>query len=112
MEINKSFFNNINFYKKPKKIVDKYYDTLLNLIQILKKYYMDFNLLTFIYNYDEIIYYLNKIFTNKKILILNINAIIYVLNYFIVNDNYISKENLDIYIKKYNDVIISLKNNK
>lgn len=108
MNINYNFFENLNKYKIPIKTVKLYFKTIKPLIETLKKFENSFNLLYFINDYDEIINYLNRTINDKKKMLLVLNSILYIIQYFEINNNYISIDKYNEYKNKYLSIIKNL----
>jgi hypothetical protein len=108
------FFKNINNDKNiNNKQIRLYYNTLKPLINYFNnRTDIIFNLLSFINNYDEIIIYLNDNITNKNKMKLMIQSILYIIQYFKYNKNYIDIDTYNKYKNKYENLILLLDNNK
>jgi len=91
--MNYQFFENININNISKNTIKSYYSRIINLI---KKLNIDnFDLLDFINKKDEIIEFIYKNNENISVRITIISAILYLLNYFENNKNYISEDKLN-----------------
>jgi len=108
MNINYNFFENINKYKIPNKTVKLYFKTIKPLIKSLKEIDNKFNLLYFFNDYDDIITYLNRTINDKTKMILIINSILYIIQYFELNTNYISLDKYNEFKNKYVSIITNL----
>ena len=91
--MNFQFFENININNISKNTIKSYFSRIINLI---KKLNIDnFDLLDFINKKDEIINFIYKNNENILVRITIISAILYLLNYFELNKNYISEDKLN-----------------
>lgn len=91
--MNYQFFENININNISKNTIKSYYSRVINLI---KKMNIDnFNPLDFVNKKDEIIEFIYKNNDNILVRITIISAILYLLNYFELNKNYISEDKLN-----------------
>lgn len=110
--MNYQFFKNINNNKNiTNKQIRLYYNTLKPLItHFNNKNDIDFNLLSFINDFDKIVIYLNDTIYDKDKMVLMIQSILYVIQYFENNQHYISNEKYNLYKNKYNQLILLLKN--
>ena len=62
----------------------------------------------FINDYDEIIFYLNRTINDKSKMILTLQSILYIIQYFEINLTYISINKYNIYKNKYISLITEL----
>lgn len=110
--MNYQFFKNINNNKNiTNKQIRLYYNTLIPIIKYFNnKNDIDFNLLSFINDFDKIVIYLNDTIYDKDKMVLMIQSILYVIQYFENNQHYISNEKYKLYKNKYEKLLLLLKN--
>jgi hypothetical protein len=93
MDLNLELFENININNISKNTIKSYFSRIINLI---KKINIDnFNILMFITNRNQIIDFINDTNDNIPVKITIISSILYLLNYFEKNKNFISDEKLN-----------------
>lgn len=101
--MNFEFFENININNISKNTIKSYFSRIINLI---KKINIDnFDLMMFINNKNEIIDFINKNNDNIPVKITIVSSILYILNYFQLNKNYISEDKLNDAISYYKNMI-------
>jgi len=103
--MNLQFLKNINLNNTTNSKIKLYYKLLTKLNKLLKDKIENFSLISFINNFEDIIYLLNQNISDKIVMKDTIEAIIYILNYFYLNKQYIDTDKLDKYIDKYKNLI-------
>ena len=107
-----NFFVNLNLDNKlAQSTIKSYWFRFKQLVEFIKnENNNDFNLLYLINNKNKVIDIINHYIVNNSTKIVYISSILYVLNYFIINKNYINIDDLNIIKNDYKTYFTKIRN--